>query len=484
MSKRAVCCKNLLCISLLLAVISPSLSDRGWKVDENPKKGGERRFLQENVNNETLVWEWFEDYIVYYNKSYADSSEKYKAFSQFKATVKRVNEINSDYSLDWWASPNFFSDTDRQTLAAKYLTKLPNNTLLNITRRAMASASMGSPPTYINWNANGKMPIAKTQSCGSCWAVAAQGSLEAAYLINQGLTIDQVPTFAISEQDIIDCSGAGTCSGGGSDGVFSYAYKNGVTLQGSYYGPQYCYNPNLDDVIRLRYDAQSVTKNSEYALMQAVSIVPTVVYFAVGDDDFWTYRGGIWSPKSCQTIVNHALVVYGYQWTGNPATSYWMMQNSWGTGWGDNGRINIVFTGEGSEGACKMYTFGVYPYPDYVKTSPRFTGTSVVTQTVPILPQKESSIFTYTANLHIEDTIIEPILNKGKTAFALYPQSELFNTAIQLCEYFTIDDSTPIYLTQFIKSYWFTKDVVVYESNKTVQPFQTVTIKLYRSYIV
>lgn len=517
MNTRVVCSvvvKCLLFTSLLLSSITPALSDRGWKIDENPKDKRVRegkRFLQE-IDNNTLIWEWFEDFVVYYNKSYADSTEEYKAFTLFEATVKRVNEINNDYTLDWWASPNFFSDMDKETLAAKYLTTLPsivdNTTSLNNTRRMMTSVSA---PNYIDWNAYGKMPVAKSQSCGSCWAVAAQGTLEAAYLISQGLTLSQVPTFTTSEQAIIDCSGAGTCNGGGSDGVISYAYKNGVTLQGSYYGPQYCYNPYLDDVVRLRYDVQRVAQYSEYALMQAVSIVPTIVYFAVGDDDFWTYRGGIWSPKRCATVVNHALVVYGYQWTGNSATSYWMAQNSWGPTWGDNGRINVAFTGDGTEGACKMYTFGVYAYPDYSKTSPRFRGTTVFTQPdgdslfpnppspqpspppspspSPSPPQQSSPqsedtyTFVYTANFQIEDTLIEPLVKQDKKAFAFYPQTELFNIAIQLCEYFTINDSDPIYLTQFIKSYWFTKDVIVYKSNITVTSFQKVTIKLYRTHL-
>ena len=52
------------------------------------------------------------------------------------------------------------------------------------------------------------------------------------------------------------------------------------------------------------------------------------------------YRGGVFSGCSELDKVNHAVVVVGYG-TTEEGLDYWLVKNSWGPGWGDQGYIKI-----------------------------------------------------------------------------------------------------------------------------------------------
>lgn len=55
---------------------------------------------------------------------------------------------------------------------------------------------------------DGSTPVRDQNGCGSCWAFATHGAFEGSYAIRNNLLIDS------SEQDTLDCSGAGSCRGG------------------------------------------------------------------------------------------------------------------------------------------------------------------------------------------------------------------------------------------------------------------------------
>ena len=66
-----------------------------------------------------------------------------------------------------------------------------------------------STASSFDWRAhNGSTGIRDQDGCGSCWAFATHGAFEGAYAIHNNALIDS------SEQDTLDCSGAGTCRGG------------------------------------------------------------------------------------------------------------------------------------------------------------------------------------------------------------------------------------------------------------------------------
>ena len=68
---------------------------------------------------------------------------------------------------------------------------------------------------------------------------------------------------------------------------------------------------------------------------------------------FMFYSSGILSANSgCSGYGNFWVALVGY-YTSSLSTPYWTIQNSWGTGWGEQGYANIaITTTNGTPGVC------------------------------------------------------------------------------------------------------------------------------------
>lgn len=88
------------------------------------------------------------------------------------------------------------------------------------------------------------------------------------------------------------------------------------------------------------------------ALMQsAIVIKPNSVAIEADQPVFQQYTGGVITSSSCGTTIDHAVLAVGY---GTDATygAYWLVQNSWGTSWGDKGYVKIGMSSSGWPGIC------------------------------------------------------------------------------------------------------------------------------------
>ena len=50
------------------------------------------------------------------------------------------------------------------------------------------------------------------------------------------------------------------------------------------------------------------------------------------------YKSGVSNPRWCSTWPDHALVLVGY---GIKGEDYWLIKNSWGAKWGENGYLML-----------------------------------------------------------------------------------------------------------------------------------------------
>src|SRR5262249_33588396 len=80
-----------------------------------------------------------------------------------------------------------------------------------------------------DWRSYGKLtPVRDQGNCGSCWDFAALGAFEASYHIRNNVTI------TASTQQVLDWSGAGSCSGGWYMDVFAYLVTHGTCSEKAY----------------------------------------------------------------------------------------------------------------------------------------------------------------------------------------------------------------------------------------------------------
>lgn len=177
--------------------------------------------------------------------------------------------------------------------------------------------------------------------CGACWAFAAAAAIEGQWALATGQLVNS------SVQQLIDCSwstGNEGCAGGNMLGAFLYLgeekFVNGQDYP--YLGKDYVC---LDGKIKSKYGKVKsigfIDSLNETQLALAVrEIGPITVAIDAGSPYLMFYWEGIYDDPDCTTAVNHAVTIVGYG-TDSNGQDYWIVKNSWGSDWGDNGYIKM-----------------------------------------------------------------------------------------------------------------------------------------------
>lgn len=94
-------------------------------------------------------------------------------------------------------------------------------------------------------------------------------------------------------------------------------------------------------------------------MQSAIYTTPNTVYVEANQPVFQQYTSGVITSSSCGTNTDHAILAVGYH-TSTSGDNYWIVENSWGTGWGQAGYVYIGMA-PGS-GVCGINTGVYYPF--------------------------------------------------------------------------------------------------------------------------
>jgi C1A family cysteine protease len=218
------------------------------------------------------------------------------------------------------------------------------------------SATALGLPSHFDWrNNNGQnwvTPVKDQGSCGSCWAFSAVGAVEPQYRISLG---DSTLDIDLSEQYLVSCSYAGSCSGGDTATALAIIKNQGIPDEAcfSYTGSDSpCSSKCSDYSTRLKKIDSTGYVTSDIATIEEYLVEKGPLSAAMGiGSDYGGYfdSNGIYR-STIHTGFNHAVVIVGYDQTGG----YWIVKNSWGTGWGDNGYFKVGF------GECAIESYVYY----------------------------------------------------------------------------------------------------------------------------
>ncbi|XP_065222868.1 procathepsin L-like [Planococcus citri] len=203
-------------------------------------------------------------------------------------------------------------------------------------------------PTNFDWR--DKKAVTSVKNQGECdnsdWAFAALGALETHLFLKNKTLVD------LSPQELIDCSnqnGNYGCEGGDPRKAFHYIEDNGIQTEESYPFQ----GKNLKSC-RKDLKGQKIAKNSTIILTKITEknetemkrILVNGPILAVIDayaNSFINYQGGIYYGKDCDKIGKHNVLIVGYGVTNTSRKEeFWIVKNSWGTDWGEEGYIRMA----------------------------------------------------------------------------------------------------------------------------------------------
>jgi len=208
------------------------------------------------------------------------------------------------------------------------------------------SSTPKSYPSSFSWQSV-CTSIKDQGQCGSCWAFAACGIFEANINIIDGVTRD------LSEQWLINCDYPSNngCQGGSFPSVGSLFQNSGAVYESDL--------PYADGSCSTNYGSSAAcigtcgtyshheqissynsicTNPDPAAIKQAIYDYGPVYVSIASGNNFQNYNGGVFTTTD-GTSLNHAVVLVG--WDDN--NGYWILRNSWGAGWGENGYMRIAY---------------------------------------------------------------------------------------------------------------------------------------------
>ncbi len=209
-----------------------------------------------------------------------------------------------------------------------------------------------SYPSSFDWRTmNGVSPVKAQGNCGSCWAFGTLAGLESMVMIYDGWTPD------LSEQQMVSCNNYGYgCNGGWMDALNLLVNPGSVgescmPYQASDYVQ--CIQDQCDILASL--DGWEYINTSVNSIKDAVMNYGPVPCAMTVYSDFSYYSGGCYSHTGSSS-VNHAVMIVGWDDNDCSGQGAWIVKNSWGAGWGENGFFRIKYGScQIGYAACKLY---------------------------------------------------------------------------------------------------------------------------------
>lgn len=292
----------------------------------------------------------FEEWAANYGFNGADETMKAK----YNANVAIIDELNANDNTATYAV-NQFAAMDREEWSA-FLTRSSSKSKADAPPSLGVHVHDGSElAASVNWVTAGAVTPVKDQGqCGGCWSFAATGGLEGSWQVASGhLT-------SLSEQQFLDCDTSDSGCNGGLEynGWNFFKSKNeGICTESSY--------PYQARDSTCKYSGCTlgvpagaiagvthVSAGSSASLQSALQKQPVSIGIQADQSAFQFYSGGVLTG-TCGRNLDHSVLAVGY----DTNSQYWLVKNSWGSSWGDNGYIKLTMSGD----ECGILDDASYP---------------------------------------------------------------------------------------------------------------------------
>jgi cathepsin X len=228
------------------------------------------------------------------------------------------------------------------------------------------------------------------QYCGSCWAHGSVSALGDRIKIARNA---QGTDIQLSVQHILNCGNAGSCHGGSLDGPYQWIHKMSQAGSGISYATSNPYMACSKEskegtcgagdwtcsalntartcptfgkpcVGLSHYPNATIAEYgsiSGHAAMQKEIFARGPIACTIDAGPIEKYTGGI--AKGFSLMTDHVISVVG--WGTDPKEGlYWIVRNSWGEYWGEQGYVNVKSGALALERSCAWATVADFTAPE------------------------------------------------------------------------------------------------------------------------
>jgi C1A family cysteine protease len=272
------------------------------------------------------------------------------SYAAQQINVATLNQQLKAQNAGWVAKETYLSHLSKAEVQHRFGLNEKLSPEVEFVRNS-PKALTGNLPATLDWRnkdgANWVSPLLNQANCGSCVAFASIGTMETQMRIASG---NPNYNISLSTENLFMCGGASCETGWMPTDAADFLQSKGVVDEAcSPYtsgasGSDVACSAVCKDADKRTYKITGYSQPTSYfkdidAVRQALQKGPLVTTIMV-NEDFMSYSSGVYKHTTGKFLGGHAISIVGYDDT----TQSFIIRNSWGPEWGENGFGHVSYT--------------------------------------------------------------------------------------------------------------------------------------------